>query len=226
MEASQEDVAGDSDEELQLVPEGGIFEQPGGEEDCLSAAKTLTTMDDLDKASGIDKRSRNDDADIILPRVSILMPVYNAAAFLEEMLASLVAQTYKGPMELVVFDDGPSTDNSVEILQDWVADLSARNITLVIERARESGGPRGCGFGRNRAAECASGTFFCFADADDIMMPMRIELQLAMAQKKTEQVLVGSNFVRLPADATPRYTAWANNLSQVADDRNNSIYSN
>ncbi|CAI5469443.1 unnamed protein product [Closterium sp. Yama58-4] len=49
---------------------------------------------------------------------------------------------------------------------------------------------------------------------DDVMAPDRISLQLALASR-SDKLLVGSNFVRLPADATPRLTAWANGLSQT-----------
>ena len=52
-----------------------------------------------------------------MPRITVLVPVYNGASHLSETLTSLLAQTYKD-FELLVIDDG-STDNSVEIIKSF-----------------------------------------------------------------------------------------------------------
>ncbi|GJP34627.1 hypothetical protein CLOM_g10655 [Closterium sp. NIES-68] len=71
-----------------------------------------------------------------MPLVSIIMPVHNAAPFLQDAIDSILAQTHKGPMELIVFDDGPSTDHSRAILESNRSVLAARGITLKIVAER------------------------------------------------------------------------------------------
>jgi glycosyltransferase involved in cell wall biosynthesis len=73
-------------------------------------------------------------------------------------------------------------------------------------------GLRGAGHARNRAARASSGEFLCFQDADDVMAPRRVELQLQSCLAHPEAI-VGCSFVREPADSTPRYTNWCNSLS-------------
>ncbi|CAI5463948.1 unnamed protein product [Closterium sp. Yama58-4] len=67
-----------------------------------------------------------------LTPVSIIMPIHNAEPFLQEAIDSIRAQSYKGLMELVVFDDGPSTDQSRAILEANRSALAARGIALKI----------------------------------------------------------------------------------------------
>ncbi|GAQ79374.1 hypothetical protein KFL_000290240 [Klebsormidium nitens] len=148
-----------------------------------------------------------------LPLVSLIMPILNVEHFLDAMLASLLLQTYQGPMELSIYDDS-STDGSLKVLERNRPTLEKRMIVLLVSKGEEGRPPQGCGFGRNVAVRQCHGEYLCFADADDIMHPERIELQLRLA-RQSSKLLVGSDFVREPADATPRYTEWLNSLSQA-----------
>eukprot|EP00933_Yihiella_yeosuensis_P072387 TRINITY_DN80775_c0_g1_i1.p1 TRINITY_DN80775_c0_g1~~TRINITY_DN80775_c0_g1_i1.p1 ORF type:complete len:503 (-),score=88.66 TRINITY_DN80775_c0_g1_i1:55-1563(-) len=86
-----------------------------------------------------------------------------------------------------------------------------------IEREKKKGVACGIGFACNSAIQQSKGEFMCRFDADDVMHPDRIKLQLAavrsMPKEDQDRTLVGSGFVRLPADATPRYTQWLNGMS-------------
>jgi hypothetical protein len=62
----------------------------------------------------------------------------------------------------------------------------------------------------------ARGPWLCWLDADDEALPARVERQLAAALAAPPGALVGSGFLREPAGATPRYTAWANALAPAA----------
>jgi hypothetical protein len=82
--------------------------------------------------------------------------------------------------------------------------------------------PCGPGFGRNRATEASTGEWLFTADADDESLPDRVDAQLAHALARPDGgagAIIGAGFVRLPADSTPTYTAWANSL----DDRQVSL---
>ena len=61
--------------------------------------------------------------------------------------------------------------------------------------------------------EASSAPWLALLDADDTMAPERLQMQLAAAEKLPELCLVGSGIARDPPDATHRYTAWANSLS-------------
>mmetsp|Transcript_29976 Transcript_29976/g.65543 ORF Transcript_29976/g.65543 Transcript_29976/m.65543 type:complete len:182 (+) Transcript_29976:95-640(+) len=137
-----------------------------------------------------------------LPLVSLITPMRNAQAFLPEMLESVLSQTYQGPMELCVYDDG-STDRSCAILEEWRAKLRDRNIALVITHSPPEAPAGGCGKGRNVAIGKCTGKFLCFLDADDVMTPERVETQLELAQADP-QALVGARVWR-EGGATPRF---------------------
>ena len=91
------------------------------------------------------------------PRISVIIPVYNAEKFLDESIGGLLNQTFDD-FELICVNDG-SKDNSLEILNDF-ASRDAR--VIVIDK--ENGG---CGSARNRALDEARGEYIYFFDPDD-----------------------------------------------------------
>ena len=99
------------------------------------------------------------------PKVSVIIPVYNAGKYLEECLNSVCAQTLK-EIEIICVDDG-STDNSMEILHSF-ADRDER---LIIFNEKNSG----AGAARNRGLEIAKGEYLSFLDADDFFEQTMLE---------------------------------------------------
>lgn len=91
-------------------------------------------------------------------RISVVMPCFNAAAFLEEAIASVMGQTHRD-LELIVIDDG-STDGSVEIARR-LARESTRPIRVL---EQDHAGPYPA---RNLGAALSTGEFLAFLDADD-----------------------------------------------------------
>lgn len=91
-------------------------------------------------------------------KVSVIIPIYNAAEFLRECLDSVLAQTL-GSFEVICVDDG-SADNSVEILQDY-----ARRDKRIIIVEQEN---QGAGAARNNGMALARGEYLSFLDSDDI----------------------------------------------------------
>ena len=88
--------------------------------------------------------------------VTVIVPCYNGALFLEEALASALAQTHPA-MEVIVVDDG-STDGSAEIAQ-----------RLPVRYLRQEN--RGLSEARNRGIRESKGTYLIFLDADDRLLP-------------------------------------------------------
>jgi glycosyltransferase involved in cell wall biosynthesis len=100
------------------------------------------------------------------PLVSVMIGVYNGAAYLGEAIESVLAQSYR-PLELIVVDDG-SDDGSGSI---------ARAYGEPVRCIRQERG--GMAAARNRAVAEAGGDYFAFLDADDRFRPHKIERQLS-----------------------------------------------
>lgn len=102
-------------------------------------------------------------------RVSVIMPVYNAAKFISEALESVFAQTYKD-IEIVLVDD-QSKDNSANIIEEYMN--THHNIVYYLQPTNQ-----GAGAARNKALEIATGEYVAFLDSDDVWMPTKIERQI------------------------------------------------
>jgi glycosyltransferase involved in cell wall biosynthesis/peptidoglycan/xylan/chitin deacetylase (PgdA/CDA1 family) len=107
------------------------------------------------------------------PLVSILIPCYNAATWIAQSIQSALDQTYANK-EVIVVDDG-STDNSLEIIRTFG------------DRIRiESGPNRGGNVARNRLMQLSRGEWLEFLDADDFLLPRKIETQIGMLANRPE----------------------------------------
>lgn len=111
-------------------------------------------------------------------QVSVIIPAYNAAAYLAECLDSVLAQDVAG-LEVIVVDDG-----SV----DATRDVARRYVPAVRYVWQENSG--GGSSPRNHGARLASSEFLAFFDADDVMCPGRLAAQLACLQRDTGLGLV------------------------------------
>ncbi|XP_070417382.1 queuosine-tRNA galactosyltransferase isoform X20 [Equus przewalskii] len=109
------------------------------------------------------------------PHVSVILPVHNAEAWLDECLRSVLQQDFEGSMELSVFNDA-SKDKSMTIIEKWKVKLEDSGILVVIG-GHDSPSPRGVGYSKNQAIAQSSGSYLCFLDSDDAMMPQRVRLQ-------------------------------------------------
>ena len=98
-------------------------------------------------------------------KISVVIPVYNVAEFLEEAISSLLNQTFED-FELICVNDG-SKDNSLDILNDF-----AKKDSRVVVIDKENGG---CGSARNRALDEAKGEYIYFFDPDDYILPDAFE---------------------------------------------------
>lgn len=110
----------------------------------------------------------------MLPAVSIILPIYNAAATVEATVASVQAQSRRN-WELLMIDDG-STDDSSAIM----ARLTAADRRL---RSFKTNGQEGAGTARNVGILAARGRHVAFIDSDDQWHPEKLRIQLeAMEQ--------------------------------------------
>lgn len=100
------------------------------------------------------------------PKVSVIIPAYNAGAFIRAAVESVLSQTYQD-IEVLVIDDG-STDETAAVIQSFGSRL--RYIS------QSNSGPSAA---RNRGILDSSGEILAFLDADDMWTPSFLELQLA-----------------------------------------------
>ena len=126
--------------------------------------------------------------------VSIIMPAYNAAAYIEKSVQSVLAQTMPD-FELIIVNDG-SKDNTAELIQA-LAEKDGRIRALSIEN-------RGPALARNYALEQLNGEtgYVCFIDSDDILLPDALEYALSGAKSGADIVIHGFTIVN--ADGSER----------------------
>lgn len=90
------------------------------------------------------------------PKVSIIIPVYNAESTIERCLGSLINNSYKN-LEIILVDDC-STDNSLKICRQYESD------SIIVYHSNENHGPS---FSRNKGLELSTGDYIMFVDSDD-----------------------------------------------------------
>lgn len=124
-----------------------------------------------------------------MPLVSIIIPAWNAAAFIRYPIQSCLRQSI-ADLEVLVVDDA-STDSTVQA----ALEAGAGDARLRVLRMDRNGGPSRA---RNHAIDQARGEFIAVLDADDRMAPERLERLLAVA--RTHQCdIVFDNLMRCPA---------------------------
>jgi glycosyltransferase involved in cell wall biosynthesis len=124
-----------------------------------------------------------------MPRVTVAVPAYNAARFIDETLDSIAAQTYRDH-EVVVVDDGSSdgTDARVE---------AREGVTLL---RRDRGGPAAA---RSDAIAHGSGELIALIDADDLWEPSKLARQVAALDADPDLLLVGTGAETFGGPAAP-----------------------
>lgn len=114
------------------------------------------------------------------PFLSVIVPVYNTAAYLPECLDSVLSLPVE--LEVVIVNDG-STDNSAEIITEYSRRFSC---VKVIEQPN-----RGLSVARNKGLEAARGKFLLFVDSDDIVRTHGIMKMVDMAKTCSPDIVMG-----------------------------------
>ena len=118
-------------------------------------------------------------------KVSILVPVYNAANFLNECLMSLINQETNYSYEIIVINDG-SNDGSADILKRY---SHCSNVKIYNQQ--------NCGIAvtRNRLLDFATGEYVMFVDSDDILISSAIEVLLTEAISNNADMVEGNYII-------------------------------
>lgn len=115
-------------------------------------------------------------------KVSIIMPVYNAAGTLQRSLDSIMAQSFRD-FELVFVDDC-SSDGTAEIIRRFIAGSGISCKFL------ENGRNGGVASARNRGLDAAEGEYVAWVDADDVIAPDALEKAVGTALKDGADIVV------------------------------------
>ena len=108
-----------------------------------------------------------------MPKISVIIPVYNVEKFLKRCLDSVLAQTFQD-FEVICVNDG-STDRSGEIL----AGIAENNSNIKVYTQAN----QGLSIARNNGLKNSSGEYVCFCDSDDTLHPQCLEIIYYFAMK-------------------------------------------
>jgi glycosyltransferase involved in cell wall biosynthesis len=112
--------------------------------------------------------------------VSIVIPTFNSSKYIQSAIESALAQSYPN-IEIVIVDDG-STDNTVELVNSTLKGSEKKCQVLSLGK---NGGPSAA---RNVGYLAATGSWIQFLDSDDLLMPGKIELEMAVAASSAQDV--------------------------------------
>ena len=132
------------------------------------------------------------------PRISVVIPAFNAASVVTQTLESVQSQTFQD-FEAIIVDDG-STDETAAVVRRFCgADPRFHFVSQL---------HAGVSAARNKAIERARGEFIAFLDADDIWFPKKLACQIEMFREDPQANFVYTNFFRW--DGADGFSAWYN----------------
>jgi hypothetical protein len=139
------------------------------------------------------------------PLVSVVVPLYNGAAYIDETLSSIQRQTHSA-VEVIVVDDG-SDDDGRDLVR--AHPVGAR----LVEQAH-----LGVAVARNHGLALARGSWVAFLDQDDLWHPSHLERGLRwLAEHPTERIMFVREFTFTAADEADRLRALDENVGTWAD---------
>ena len=125
-----------------------------------------------------------------LPRISIIVPVYNVEPYIAECLQSVMNQTYQGPMECFMVDDC-STDRSMEIVERMIAGYEGSIEFSILHQEQNLG----LSAARNTGIDVSSGDYVFFLDSDDVLSEDCIEYLISLIRGEDFAMIAGGTKV-------------------------------
>lgn len=121
------------------------------------------------------------------PKISVVLATYNGEKYIVEQLDSIRLQTR--PVDEVVICDDRSSDNTVQIMQDYIKEYGLSGWTVEVNE-------KNLGFGSNfyKAAGKATGEYVFFSDQDDIWMTDKLEKMVGIMEEKPEIKVLCSEY--------------------------------
>ena len=143
--------------------------------------------------------------DTRLPRLSVIIPCYNAEHHIGATIASVLAQG-EPKLEIIVVDDG-SKDRSVELVRETFP------MVRIVQQANQ-----GVAAARNNGLSVARGEWVAFIDADDIWLPGKLAAQFAMLAAQPGCRMCYTAWKVWPSDVAQPTSAMLAELASIAGD--------
>jgi glycosyltransferase involved in cell wall biosynthesis len=122
------------------------------------------------------------------PMISVILPVFNVAAYIQECLDCITNQDFSEEFEVILIDDC-STDNSADICRQWVQ-RSPRKFRLI-----ENEQNLGVSATRNNGLDEAAGKYFMFVDPDDLLPTQALSALYHAAERSGVDIVKGNNTI-------------------------------
>ncbi len=139
------------------------------------------------------------------PKVSVVVPVYNVEKYLEQCLNSIANQTLK-EIEIICVDDG-SSDNSLQILQDFAA--KDNRFTIIAQEHLMAGAAR------NNGMTLANGEYLSFLDSDDFFESDMLQIMYQKAVATNSDIVMCD--MRNYNNKTHKFSSGLNHQTQNFD---------
>lgn len=123
-----------------------------------------------------------------MPKVSVVMAVYNGEKYLKDAIESILDQTFRD-FEFIIVDDG-STDKTLEILKEY--ERKDKRIKIIINKANI-----GLTKSLNKAIKEAKGEYIARQDDDDISLPERLKKQVEFLNRNEKIGIVGTFYYEI-----------------------------
>lgn len=117
----------------------------------------------------------------MLPKISIIIPIYNTEDYVVDCVASVVNQTYTN-LEILLINDG-STDGSMDLIYQNFDD----NRIVIINQENQ-----GLSAARNTGIKYANGEYLFFVDSDDALVDIAIELLVRFVNQGNPDMIIGN----------------------------------
>ncbi len=127
-----------------------------------------------------------------MPKVSIIIPAYNAVSFLPDTIDSVYSQSLQD-YEIIIVNDGSS-----DTTEQWASQITDSRVRLI---SQENQGLAGA---RNTGLTQARGEYIAFLDADDLWQPTKLEKQVKILDENPEVGLVYTWVSLIDRDGKPK----------------------
>lgn len=119
--------------------------------------------------------------------VSVIIPMYNSKDTIKSTIESVINQTFKDPMEIVVVNDG-SKDGCEKIVEDLILNNQTNRVIKLINKLNG-----GVSSARNIGIKESTGDWIAFLDSDDIWLSEKLQKQVREIEKDPNIKFIGTN---------------------------------
>lgn len=155
-----------------------------------------TAFADVSRYRRITTEYEKRDIVMLTPKISVVMPVYNAQAFLNEAIESILAQSFHD-FEFIIVNDGSTDDTACILARYEKSDVRIR----VYHQENQ-----GTFAARNHGCRLARGKYIATMDADDVSLPDRFEKQMEYIEQHPDIGILGTWIQNIDNNGSPRRT--------------------